>query len=156
MNSRIPKLRSAFFCTAVTALAANTAFATDISILPLGDSITAGFSNQLSFREELDARLDDAGCNFISRGTVFNDGYQGAGPHEGRPGFRVDNFINGRGQLPDIDTLLDDDFARNGGYPDAILLNLGTNDVVFAIERQPNQTQNQTVNTTLNLSLIHI
>ena len=132
MNTRLLKPCTAAIFTAATALATNSALATDIDILPLGDSITAGFSNQLSFREELDARMDDAGCNFISRGTVFNDGYQGAGPHEGRSGFRVENFINGRGPLPDIDTLLDESFSTNGGYPDAILLNLGTNDVYSA------------------------
>ena len=103
MNPRIPKLCSAIFCAAVAALAANSAFAQSITIMPVGDSITAGFSNQMSWREELDARLAASGCPMLSRGSVEDDGFQQDGNrsngngHEGYPGDRADQFINGAG-----------------------------------------------------------
>lgn len=147
MDPRILKL-----CSAVIALAANSALATDITIMPVGDSITAGFSSQLSFREELNNRLAASGCTFISRGSDgrlrsgefdddFRAGFETAGPHAGYSGHRADDFVNGLVRnsdgtvlTPRIDTLLDDDFAENGSYPEVLLLNLGTNDVLSGLD----------------------
>ena len=163
MNPRIQNLLG----STIIALAATSAQAADITIMPVGDSITRGFSGQQSFREELDARLAASGCTFISRGPVTGFGYQGAGGHAGYSGHRADHFINGLGNPnnpnpdlfnPGIGPLLDDDFAANGGYPEVVLLNVGTNDIVRGIEN--GDTLTQTVNTTLSdiaqlISTIH-
>ena len=155
MNPRIQILLG----STIIALAATSAQAANITIMPVGDSITAGFSSQMSFREELDARLAASGCTFISRGSVSNDGYQGAGPHEGYPGDRAEQFINGnQPPNPGIGAILDNDFAIHGNYPEVLLLNIGTNDVIRGIEQ--GDTLTQTVNTTVSeiaqlISTIH-
>ena len=110
MNPRLLKL-----CVAVIASAATSAFSADITIMPVGDSITAGFSDQMSWREELDTRLTASGCTMLSRGSVENDGYQqdrnrnNGNGHEGYPGDRADIFINGGGPNPGLDVILDND-----------------------------------------------
>ena len=151
MNPRINTLVSA-----IIAFAATSAQAANITIMPAGDSITRGFSGQESFREELDTRLAAAGCTFISRGPVTSFGYQGAGGHAGYSGHRADGFINGQGNPnnpnpdlfnPGIGPLLDADFATNGNYPEVVLLNVGTNDIILGVEN--NHTQMDTVDDTL-------
>ena len=65
----------------------------------------------------------------LSRGSVENDGYQqdrnrnNGNGHEGYPGDRADNFVNGAGPNPGIGIILDNDFNLNGNtYPQVVLL----------------------------------
>ena len=93
-----------------------------VRIMPLGDSITYGYSSLASpggYRAPLFQLLTNAGFNVDYIGTVTNN----PGPslpdwdHEGHPGWRIDeldsNFVSWFDQIAD---------------PDVILLLIGTND----------------------------
>ena len=105
-----------------------------LTILPVGDSITRGFSGQPSYRVELMSRLTDAGCAPVSRGS------QGSGNnlHEGYSGDRADNILNGTGGNPGITQMLANHSMPNDQV-DVLLLHAGTNDMI----------QNQTTSSTL-------
>lgn len=101
----------------------------DLSILPLGDSITASSSSYLSYRYYLWTQLVNAGVDFdfigtqdTNRGNTPNwpdfAGQQFDRDHEGHSGRRVDQINQ---TLP----------GWLGGYtPDIALVHLGTNDLL--------------------------
>ena len=99
-----------------------------VTIIPVGDSITRGFQGQPSFREELISRLDASGCQPVTRGSQPN--VSSLSPHEGYSGHRADNFVNGRrSPNPGIAATLDL-YSPVTDQVDAILLHIGTNDMI--------------------------
>lgn len=96
-----------------------SAFAQQIRIMPLGDSITHGQNGSSpigGFRDDLADLLLDEGVNFDLVGTL-NDGTSYYPYHEGHPGKTA-------GYLADnIMTWL------NATHPDIVLLHIGTNDI---------------------------
>jgi len=122
-----------FFIHAIVA----SALAGPIKIMPLGDSITQGFSSgvadeefQVSYRKVLYDKLKAAGHGVndeIFVGTLFSgESVPDFDPdHEGHPGWRADEIVIGRtgsgeGKLADW-------LIAEG--PDIVLLHIGTNDV---------------------------
>ncbi|MFI4860268.1 MAG: PKD domain-containing protein, partial [Phycisphaerales bacterium JB063] len=109
------------------ALEPRVLFNGDISILPLGDSITASSGSNLSYRYYLWERLLDAGVDFDYIGTESTNrgstpnwpshlGQQFDRNHEGHSGFRVDQINDA---LPGY---------LSNYTPDIALVHLGTND----------------------------
>ncbi|MEM9414674.1 MAG: PKD domain-containing protein [Planctomycetota bacterium] len=111
------------------ALEPRVLFNGDISILPLGDSITASSGSNLSYRYYLWERLVNDGVDFDFVGT--QDTNRGSTPswpsvggqsfdrdHEGHSGRRVDQI---NGDLPDY---------LSNYTPDIALVHLGTNDII--------------------------
>ncbi|MDZ7340489.1 MAG: GDSL-type esterase/lipase family protein [candidate division KSB1 bacterium] len=104
------------FCIA---LAAGSAMAQQIRIMPLGDSITHGEhgSSPLGgFRDDLAELLLNHSINFTMVGTL-NDGVSAYPWHEGHPGKTADYLAN------NIDTWL------RATFPDVVILHIGTNDI---------------------------
>lgn len=126
-----------------TVLLANLTASAQMLILPLGDSITDGFSVADGYRLELYNRLNGAGANFSFLGSQ-TDGASNTGGqflptayqhHEGHSGYRADqidgNLTGNTGTS-----------GNNGGYwlsggngtgrtaimPNIVLLHIGTND----------------------------
>lgn len=114
-----------------------SASAQQIKIMPLGDSITQGFSSgvaneefQVSYRKALYDKLKLAGYvvnDEIFVGTLFSgESVPDFDPdHEGHPGWRADEIFAGRpgsGEGKLSDWL----FAEE---PDIVLLHIGTNDI---------------------------
>ena len=90
-----------------------------LRILPLGDSITDGYSVPGGYRAPLLQLCTNAGYTVCFLGTQTNNGVPGIGNanHEGHSGFRIDEIAAGiPGWLDSVDD------------PDVILLLLGTND----------------------------
>ncbi|MDO6460914.1 SGNH/GDSL hydrolase family protein [Granulosicoccaceae sp. 1_MG-2023] len=101
---------------------------TPLRLMPIGDSITQGWSDRYSYRYPLWKRLIDAGAaiDFVGsldenyKGNPEWPAYRGLAfdsDHEGHWGWRVDEV------LAEVDTWL----AAN--TPDIVLLHLGTNDI---------------------------
>lgn len=91
-----------------------------LRVLPLGDSLTVGYTVPSGYRDLLQALLADAGYNFDFLGTQI-DQLNTLIPdpdHEGHSGWRIDEIhTNVNGWLNAIAT------------PDVILLLIGTNDI---------------------------
>jgi len=115
----------------------------DLTIMPLGDSITYGVGeypqNVLGgYRTRLYSDLHDAGYSFSFVGTSTENpssllSQAGQTHHEGHPGYRIDqiaNNLDGDGGSGSFSN-------NNGGFwfhkpapPDVILLHIGTNDII--------------------------
>ena len=94
-----------------------------VRILPLGDSITKGRTDHWSYRRDLEAALNDAGCSFDFVGSVSGPGSGPGEPlvdrdHEGHSGLRTDEI---RARLPNW---------LPGNEHDWALIHAGTNDVL--------------------------
>jgi GDSL-like Lipase/Acylhydrolase family len=116
----------------------------DITVLPLGDSITSGNSKHMTYRYPLWVKFIDSGFNvdgiyfdFVGWQNSNHDGnrvwpdHRGRSfdhDHEGHPGWRAEQIL---AVLP---TWL------KGYTPDIVLLHIGTNDVMT------NQTTLSTIN----------
>jgi lysophospholipase L1-like esterase len=100
-----------------------------VRIMPTGDSITQGIWGGASYRRELAAMLDTAGCNYRMVGSqsqsLTDTGYYGA--HEGYSGHPADYFLTGyqtdSGNNPGIAN------AVNYQSPDLVLLHIGSVDL---------------------------
>jgi hypothetical protein len=100
-----------------------------VRIMPTGDSITHGIGGSASYRRELAAMLDTAGCNYRMVGSqsqsLTDTGFYGA--HEGYSGHPADYFLTGNqtssGNNPGIAN------AVNYQSPDLILLHIGSVDL---------------------------
>jgi autotransporter-associated beta strand protein len=108
---------AAFLCAAATAQAQTA----PIRILPLGDSITAGWggdANQGGYRAPLAAALTAAGYNVNYIGTsTENSGTMAQPQHEGHSGWHISGISsNIQAWLAAVDN------------PDVVLLHIGTND----------------------------
>lgn len=100
-----------------------------LTILPVGDSITRGFQGQVSYRDELVTRLQDAGCAPETRGS--QPSATDPWPHEGYSGHRADHFLgNGLGINPGIEATLAI-YSPPGDPADVVLLHIGTNDLIW-------------------------
>jgi hypothetical protein len=104
-------------------------------IMPLGDSITQGIDSgepdenrQVSYRKALWDKLvaDGYDVDFVgslnSGSTIFGD--LDPADHEGHPGWRDDEIVNGRVTDPDAGKLAD---WLADHQPDIVLLHIGTN-----------------------------
>jgi len=103
-----------------------------LRILPLGDSITDGFSVPGGYRMPLFQLCTNAGYSVRFLGTQTNNGAPGIGNvnHEGHSGFRIDEITAGiSGWLESVDD------------PDVILLLIGTND--YGQKHDPDQAINR-------------
>jgi acyl-CoA thioesterase I len=94
-----------------------------VRIMPLGDSITKGRTNHWSYRRDLEAALNDAGCSFDFVGTQSGPGFAPGVPlndrdHEGHSGLRTDQI---RARL--------NNWLPGNGH-DWALVHVGTNDVL--------------------------
>ena len=94
-----------------------------VRILPLGDSITPGRTSHWSYRRDLEAALNDAGCSFDFVGTLSGPGSAPGAPlvdrdHEGHSGFRTDQI---RARI--------NNWLPGNGH-DWALIHVGTNDVL--------------------------
>jgi lysophospholipase L1-like esterase len=108
----------------------------EIKIMPLGDSITQGVSSgvaedsRVSYRKDLWDQLGTAGheVNFV--GSLNNgSAIPNFDPnHEGHPGWRADEIVNGRASDPGAGRL---DVWLLNHQPDIVLLHIGTNDISF-------------------------
>jgi lysophospholipase L1-like esterase len=100
-------------------LSVQASFAAPIRILPLGDSITDGYSVRGGYRAPLFELLTNAGYSVEFLGTQTNNGTatMGDAHHEGHSGYRIDEIAAG---VPGWLGAVDD--------PDIILLLVGAND----------------------------
>ena len=94
-----------------------------VRIMPLGDSITKGRTNHWSYRRDLEAALNGAGCSFDFVGTQAGPGSAPGAPlgdrdHEGHSGLRTDQ----------IRARINNWLPGNGN--DWALVHVGTNDVL--------------------------
>jgi acyl-CoA thioesterase I len=94
-----------------------------VRILPLGDSITAGRTNHWSYRRDLEAALNGAGCSFDFVGSLAGPGSAPGAPlgdrdHDGHSGLRTDQI---RARL--------NNWLPGNGH-DWALVHVGTNDVL--------------------------
>lgn len=89
-----------------------------LAVMPLGDSITAGFqsSNNTGYRQDLQTELDGAGVSFEYVGSE-SIGAMSNPQNEGHYGYRID-------QISAITTA-----AVSRYNPDVVLLHAGTNDM---------------------------
>ncbi len=98
-----------------------------VKIMPLGDSITEGSSGGQNYRGPLSRLLADAGYrpDFVGPRTIKPEQtIPGCADHCGWSGARIIGAGARTGLLENIDTYLD-----VTGYPDAILLMIGANDL---------------------------
>jgi len=123
----------------------STVFATT-KIMPLGDSITQGFSSgepdedrQVSYRKALWDKLQSGRYDVEFVGSL-NSGFTIFGSldpafHEGHPGWTDDEIVNGRPIVePDAGKL---DEWLNDHRPDIVLLHIGTN----GLDPDPDQVE---------------
>jgi len=100
-----------------------------VSIMPLGDSITAW-----AYRDRLAALLVLDGWNFDMVGSISGGATTDGGPgqdnidldHEGHTGWSTLNILEGHPDEPDAGRL---DEWIDGADPDVVLLHIGTNDL---------------------------
>lgn len=159
--SRIGHLLAVAVAILTLAALPSAASAKDVSILPLGDSITAGNSYG-GYRAKMAADLTAAGYTFHLLGSqIMPDGGQTAPSlrppfdglrHEGHGGWRIDQLdanLNGNTNV---------DAGGNGGYfitgghgtgrpaiqPDVVLILAGINDInqYYGQKQAANQTMN--------------
>ena len=111
------------------ALVVSAELAANPILLPVGDSITRGFSTppQVSYREELVARLTASGCTPTMRGSQSTS--TNSSLHEGYSGHRAEDFLDGRAANPGIETTMDI-YSPATDPADAVLLHIGTNDIL--------------------------
>ena len=92
-----------------------------ISVMPLGDSITAGVgsSGKGGYREKLWEKIKEDGWNMLFVGSELNGPSTMADRHnEGHPGWRIDQISN------KVESWL------QAEHPQIILLHIGTNDII--------------------------
>lgn len=100
-----------------------------VTVLQVGDSITqGGGTTRLSYREEFEERLTDAGCVLETRGSRTS-GHPT--PHEGYSGHTADDFLGGRGANPGIEITLAT-YSPPGDQVDVVLLLIGANDIIVS------------------------
>ena len=93
--------------------------ATPVRVMPLGDSITAGYNVPGGYRIQLEDLLVAEGYGFDFVGSRSNGPHSLADrQHEGHSGLRIDELA----------TLVDVPLARH--QPDVVLLLIGTNDML--------------------------
>ena len=132
-----------YLALTVTLIWMSTPVSAQIKILPVGDSITAGFFNNhpaQSYRRSLAELLSQGGCAVEMVGSQEgNVGHPTSATsfeisngfsadivlHEGYAGHRADHFLNGFAANPGISTTL----GNLADLPDAVLIHLGTNDM---------------------------
>lgn len=98
-----------------------------VTVMPLGDSITEGSSNSANYRGPLSSLMFAEGYrpDFVGPRTIKPDRtISGCAEHCGWSGARIKGAGARTGLLDNIDTYLD-----ATGYPDVILLMIGTNDL---------------------------
>jgi len=98
-----------------------------IRIMPLGDSITNGTGEQSGYRNKLYHDLMAIGLKVDFVGSLRTNGCDSLEDldHEGHPGFRINNLVNGWGAYKGLASVL----GPGVGDVDIILLMIGTNDV---------------------------
>ena len=150
-----------FFCPSHRALGA----AAIGEILPLGDSITDGWTVAGGYRTQLYFLLTNAGDTFDFVGSATNNATApltaaGQDHHEGHPGYRIDQMEENLTGLVPYDP---EDDNSNGGhwldggydtgraaiYPDLILLHIGTNDSDQGLTAAQMQSALQSLLTTI-------
>jgi hypothetical protein len=113
----------------------------DLTIMPLGDSITYGSGGPIpgGYRTRLYSDLQDVGYSFTFVGTSTENPSRlliqaGQTHHEGHPGYRIDQIAN---NLDGNDPSGNNISNNNGGFwfhkpspPDMVLLHIGTNDIL--------------------------
>lgn len=98
-----------------------------VTVMPLGDSITEGSSDGSNYRGPLSVKMADYGYrpDFVGPRTIKpGETLAGCAEHCGWSGARIVGKDSRTGILDNIDTYLD-----VTGYPDVILLKIGTNDI---------------------------
>jgi len=100
------------------------------TIMCLGDSFTHGWHIPGGYRIHLWELMQRAGWKVRFAGSFKNGPKSIDRRHEGWPGYRIDELINGRGEEVDIN--LQRDLCRH--RPDVVLLLVGTNDVIQDID----------------------
>ena len=134
-------------------------------ILPLGDSITDGWTVAAGYRAPLYSLLTNAGDTFNFIGSSTNNSTAaltaaGQEHHEGHSGYRIDQVDGNLTGLVSSDPV---DDTNNGGhwldgghdtgraaiYPDLILLHIGTNDSDQGLTAAQMQSSLQSLLTTI-------
>lgn len=134
-------------------------------ILPLGDSITDGWTVAGGYRAQLYSLLSNAGDSFNFVGSSTNNSTAaltaaGQQHHEGHSGYRIDQIDGNLTGLVSSDPV---DDTSNGGhwfdgghdtghaaiYPDLILLHIGTNDADQGLSAAQMQSSLQSLLTTI-------
>ena len=129
---------SAVVCATGFVAAFQSTASAQLTILPLGDSLTDGYQIAGGYRTELDKDLTGAGINFTFEGTETDNASStlltaSETHHEGHIGYRIDQINNNL-------TASDGTTGNNGGFwlsgggirpaisPNIVLLEIGTND----------------------------
>ena len=97
-------------------------------IMPLGDSITRGYTGSAyhwGYRQPLYVNLTNAGYSFDFVGSKVDGSFPDPN-HEGHDGWRADEILNGRTSEPGAGKL---ENWLNAHQPDVVLLHIGTNDI---------------------------
>jgi len=137
-----------FFCST---LAISVEVAANPIIISVGDSITRGFSTQKSYREEFSRRLDDSGCVPTMRGGATAPSTAHPEDHEGYSGHRADHFELALGSNPGITMIMNEFSNTSVGLVDAVVMHLGTNDILRGDSVSSTLTEIQNV-----IDLIHV
>ncbi|MBA3936439.1 MAG: chitobiase/beta-hexosaminidase C-terminal domain-containing protein [Planctomycetes bacterium] len=105
---------------------------TTIRIMPLGDSITAGYGADVGgYREQLKNRLSSAGYNavFVGSQSTFNPASDPGLAHEGHSGWRIPQITSiVTGSLDAVGTSASQIITT--ANPDVVMLMIGTNDML--------------------------
>lgn len=132
-----------------SALAISVEVAANPVVSPVGDSITRGFAQQVSYREELDQRLINSGCASANNspenmvGLAAAHGHPEA--HSGYSSHQAGHFVNGtnnpvNGVVNPGITAIIGATTSSGATADVVTMHLGTNDIF----------REQSVSSTLN------
>jgi len=93
---KIKTLATVLFLTSLLSLLTPLTANAQIRIMPLGDSITEGFSS-VSYRKFLIPMLDAAGCSHTmvgSKTATYLNATTFSSPHEGYSGHGIEYFLN--------------------------------------------------------------
>ena len=125
-----------YFAVIFLLLVATSPALAAIKIMPLGDSITEGSASGvilddsghwISYRKALWDRLDAEGYDVDFVGSMTAGGAVFTDPeHEGHPGWRDNEIVDGNPLEPEAGKLID---WLQAHQPDIVLLHIGTNGV---------------------------